>query len=692
MAIISNNKKSKRFLSKLQAEGVPIKTLTHLLLGINTDALHDHWVKTYVHECEHRGRNQAIKHMKLLYTQAVQYSLYQKIPFVPFRKRYSDNMLRTLSPFRPLLRCNVPETRAALTVLRQFEMLYTEPSYDISTVTEPCNINRWSMVRFKSWLYRRRRLPTIRIGAPKDHVTSKKGPSRLPALSSWKQDLLSVPGNILESIKTLGTITGDLELPDRLTQLTELLIQEEEVSDSESHSRIQVFSAGGGKTRVIAIVDYWTQRALKPLHQAIFSNLRKISEDATFGHESAADWLKTVPKGVDIYSYDLTAATDRIPYEVHHSVLRSHLPRNQRDIIPGLVKTLLLDRDFDLSWNEASVRYACGQPMGAYASWALLAYSHHCIARFCGAERHQYRIIGDDIVILGKAGRRYRKFMESIGVTISEGKSIISQRDSKHQTGEVAKRLVRDGIEISPPTAKLIFESYQDWRLAPMLLNDIVRRGWDLQEGPLVGYLSSTYSKSWYDKVISVLTYPFGDDLTALKLRGRLESLSPWAKYDQRELADISVRYRIALLNRTAALLYKGINPYMIMAGAPPTGENVNAAIYALSPERTVRTDMCRSMFSTISTIDDALFYIKSEDDFEKYVPAIRDEELYAPDITLQFLEKKYQRAHVLSNILLDMKKRIDSGTLQDFLLKREIPSNLDPRLVRGSITATMGQ
>jgi hypothetical protein len=356
-------------------------------------------------------------------------------------------------------------------------------------------------------------------------------------------------------------------------------------------------------------------------------------------------------------------------------------------IVPRLVRTLLLDRDFTLSWKDASVRYACGQPMGAYASWALLAYSHHCIARYCGARKNEYRIIGDDIVILGKAGKDYRKFMEAIGVTISEGKSIISPKDSKHQTGEVAKRLIRDGIEISPPTAKLIYQCYNDWRLAPMLLSDIVRRGWKIQEGPLLGYLSSTYSKGWYDKLITVLSYPFGDDPTASHLRGCVESVSRWKEYDERELAVNSVRYRIALLNRTALLLYKGINPYMIMGGVPPSGEDVDPTIYALSPERVIRTDMCNNIFATINSIDDKLRLIETEDNFKDFVPAIRDEELYVPDITLQFLEKKYQRAHYLSNILLNMKKRIDSGTLQDFLLKREIPSNLDTRLVRGSIT-----
>lgn len=39
----------------------------------------------------------------------------------------------------------------------------------------------------------------------------------------------------------------------------------------------------------------------------------------------------------------------------------------------------LLDRDWD--YDQSNVRYAVGQPMGAYSSWAMLALSHHYVVQ-----------------------------------------------------------------------------------------------------------------------------------------------------------------------------------------------------------------------------------------------------------------------------------------------------------------------
>lgn len=47
-----------------------------------------------------------------------------------------------------------------------------------------------------------------------------------------------------------------------------------------------------GKTRVIAILDYWSQTALYPLHQWIFGILRKIPQDLTFCQGSFTEKVK----------------------------------------------------------------------------------------------------------------------------------------------------------------------------------------------------------------------------------------------------------------------------------------------------------------------------------------------------------------------------------------------------------------
>jgi hypothetical protein len=47
-----------------------------------------------------------------------------------------------------------------------------------------------------------------------------------------------------------------------------------------------------GKTRVIAIGDYWSQTALRRLHLWVFSILRKIPQDMTFSQGSFVDRVR----------------------------------------------------------------------------------------------------------------------------------------------------------------------------------------------------------------------------------------------------------------------------------------------------------------------------------------------------------------------------------------------------------------
>lgn len=78
-----------------------------------------------------------------------------------------------------------------------------------------------------------------------------------------------------------------------------------------------------GKVRVFAMVDWWTQMALRPLHLLIFSILRRIPQDGTFDQMRLVRWLQEVirnrqEQGLNpvVYSLDLSAATDRLPISI----------------------------------------------------------------------------------------------------------------------------------------------------------------------------------------------------------------------------------------------------------------------------------------------------------------------------------------------------------------------------------------
>jgi hypothetical protein len=346
--------------------------------------------------------------------------------------------------------------------------------------------------------------------------------------------------------------------------------------------------------------------------------------------------------------------------------LKQHLQDEENKFeIAALIKDLLINRPFKLSWDSnKEVFYECGQPMGAYSSWALLAYSHHCIARFCGARRNEYRIIGDDIVILGKAGLKYRKFMTAIGVQISESKSIISYRNSKHRVGEVAKRLILDGQEVSPPTANLIAKSFRDWRLGPMLLEDMVRRGWELQASSLLEVADSLYSNNWKTKLLTVLSFPLTSGKGALD-KGVTDTFSVWKEWDKTELAILFVRYRIVLLDKTGQRISRDF-PFQFMVGLPPS--DADPDIYALSPEKSVRKYMTDRIIHVQRVFERTAVALAKYGSDKVDIPEIQDEELFFPDMTFKFLDKKYQRQKYLSNTLVNFKRMLDNGTLQSFL------------------------
>jgi hypothetical protein len=75
-----------------------------------------------------------------------------------------------------------------------------------------------------------------------------------------------------------------------------------------------------------------------------------------------------------VASYDLSAATDRLPIDLQVQVLTQLLgdPKAAQ-----AWKTLLIDRGWWLGNEE--LRYSVGQPMGALSSWGMLALTHHFI-------------------------------------------------------------------------------------------------------------------------------------------------------------------------------------------------------------------------------------------------------------------------------------------------------------------------
>lgn len=219
-----------------------------------------------------------------------------------------------------------------------------------------------------------------------------------------------------------------------------------------------------GKVRVFAMVDCFTQWLMKPLHDQIFGVLRQIPQDGTF------DQLRPIrsmlrrrwAKAQGMWSYDLSAATDRLPIVIQKVLLSPFLSSWGAEVWASLLigRAYLfpgVKRGKGLPEMEPSLlHYGRGQPMGALSSWAMLAFTHHAIVQWAAARSiykdkqewfTDYAVLGDDIVI-GDRGvaREYLLIMDQLGVAISVHKSLVSER---RPVCEFAKRFFSKAEDLS---------------------------------------------------------------------------------------------------------------------------------------------------------------------------------------------------------------------------------------------------
>jgi hypothetical protein len=209
---------------------------------------------------------------------------------------------------------------------------------------------------------------------------------------------------------------------------------------------------------------------LSPLHDTIAHFLKKIPMDGTFNQELAvARMSKAVSDpSSEVFSYDLSAATDRLPIWIQKDII-SYLLGNEH------IATAwqgLMQRPFHPLEGKKMITYAVGQPMGAKSSFPMLALTHHFIVTQAALNARvkdftNYAILGDDIFIGSRAvADAYSSIMRSLGVTINLSKSFIPRVNCK-SAGEMCKRLFIDGTPGFELTA-----------LPPKLIVKCTRFGW----------------------------------------------------------------------------------------------------------------------------------------------------------------------------------------------------------------------
>jgi hypothetical protein len=232
--------------------------------------------------------------------------------------------------------------------------------------------------------------------------------------------------------------------------------------------KLSIVNDPEGKSRIICVFDYWSQTALREIHNWAFKNISKIPCDRTFDQ----DVFKIKPTG-PYYSIDLTAATDRFPLELQYLWLQSL----SSEAIAKSWSNILVGQEVYVPWTKSTVKYAAGQPMGAYSSWAIFAICHHLVVQYSAKVAgetvpfNDYMLLGDDIVIANKAvADQYMITLDELGVGVSLYKTHVSEN-----TYEFAKRWISNRVEISGIPLRGLIASCKKYHLMIPILYSLTR-------------------------------------------------------------------------------------------------------------------------------------------------------------------------------------------------------------------------
>lgn len=467
--------------------------------------------------------------LKLWYGVSQRYAAgqdFERLPFTKVISRRSKLPLK-LKPFKVYLEGSVYDRRMALTVLSIFRIIIIENNtIDYSQIEAPRRISRdfddlnidsdksylnrivsnnpttinkkllrsWkhcinTMFPHSSLSYRKRRLFGDNL-----YISNKNGPNG-PALGGIALDFEAMKGNgLINDVYYLSQLTNNQSLKFIVeTFYTSDLSILEHGKQPIIASKLSLKQEPGGKNRLFAIGDYFTQSSLKSLHNYLFEVLKGLPEDGTHSHNYVSQICKIWSDSPinRIYSMDLTGATNFIDCEVLGEIVQSIAGKEYAKHWVNL----MVNRDFTCSDGNTR-RYTVGQPMGFLSSWAMLAIWNHLMVRTC---RHalglhpltddpQFVIIGDDVAILREdVAHMYSHLCELMGVPLSHLKGFSPSTKAKvtnpirygstMNSVEIAKRIFVDGLELSPISPVEITSGLESSYTFPALLLSLAERG-----------------------------------------------------------------------------------------------------------------------------------------------------------------------------------------------------------------------
>lgn len=431
-------------------------------------------------------------------------------------------------------------------LLSLHRVIVLPPKYDFSTITSKSDfINdditdgeltlALSRLGFTSTSFKA--ILSEKSTSQKHFISPSAGPNGKATWTAFS-DALALLNNlgVWKAFSTYAEKTGLVRFVRDLVSVSAVPSADPVVGTPVKSGKIHTFEEWGGKTRNVAVVDYWTQLILTPLHDTIFEMLKKVSTDATFDQNAACTAIKSWTANPDsvLYSFDLTAATDRLPVELQVRIL-THLFAD--GAIAQAWADMLTKRGY-MTVEGEEIYYAAGLPMGSKSNWAMLALTHHVIIQVASIRAkdsttweqlsgiaplkgtiadgpypyHEcysaYRVCGDDSVLHGtNVAVKYQAIMAQFGLTINEFKSVLPSTN-KLSAAEFCKRIFVDGSELTSIPVKLVVKTAMNGRLAPQLQSTALLRCLDIKDGGLLDWISALVDRESYSFLVLLNLLP----------------------------------------------------------------------------------------------------------------------------------------------------------------------------------------
>jgi hypothetical protein len=470
---------------------------------------------------KHNGFNWTFIYLKESMRLVVRYlaGTPDKLCTTKVRVRLDSQGLPVIIPF-PIRRVltldseNSNVTRATMTLLSIFRVFPTKVKPDFSSITgvftglsptlEIAELSRQFTSGFR-----------FRITKIKGFISESAGPNSNKATAGAAIDALALLHNP-KQLRAVYSVLFRCSSWSYMLSLTFILmfglpvylIQLVGLSPVPHMGRLSVVYDQAGKARVVALTNYWTQLCLKPLHNSIFEFLKSLETDGTFNQDAPITRLLSLNLSDKFSCFDLSSATDRLPMQLQVDILNGH------EAGLGDIWNRLLD--FNWFYNKKLFKYAVGQPMGAYSSWAMLALTHHLIIQLAAKrlgyrEFSAYAVLGDDVVIQDDdISVEYLSIMKALGVGINMSKTVVST-----ELLEFAKRLRTRTLDVSPIGPGAILATSRRPLMAATLFSDLNQRS----------LLTFSDAFKMYLKTFPFKVKRIGIVLSVFGIRGQLESL-----------------------------------------------------------------------------------------------------------------------------------------------------------------------